>query len=260
MSSLSKNSVCNAENYNISFQDNFSTIFTKYLVIISEFLKHGLDNIYIQNPEYYIYVLKQGIITLTHVFKILLIYTKNLDMVYHNCQKAYIYYIEFIGQIGDDNHSFLQLNSKDASLFVYKKTIFEINNDTRKEYVSDIISDNIINNVDMSIKLHNIILLQLIEKNEIIDVIKIVNTDLNPIMQKIVKTIIENNENKINAISTFITYLKKDNIIDYIDIFIKKLKKKGHINVTKLEQIIIEDNIDESLIPNKYITTLFCHL
>ena len=45
-------------------------------------------------------------------------------MTYYNCQKGYIYFIEFIGQISEDNHSFLQLNSKDASLFVYKKINF----------------------------------------------------------------------------------------------------------------------------------------
>ena len=66
----------------------------------------------------------------------LLLYTKNLELVNYHCQKSYYYYVEFIGQIGDDNHSFLQLNSKDATLFVYKKTIFEINNDFKKMFDS----------------------------------------------------------------------------------------------------------------------------
>ena len=53
-------------------------------------------------------------------------------MVYFHCKKAYYYYIEFIGQISDDSHSYLQLTSKDATLFVYKKTIFEVDNMVRK--------------------------------------------------------------------------------------------------------------------------------
>ena len=256
MANLSKNFVNNVENYNIAFQDNFSTIFTKYLLIITEFLKHSLDNIYIQNPNYYIFILKQGILTITHVFKFLLIYTKNLDIVYYNCQKAFIYYVEFIGQIGDDNHSFLQLNSKDASLFVYKKTIFEVNNDARKDLVSDALTDTIINNVDILIKIHNLILIQLIEKNALIDVIKIVNTDLNTIMQKIIKLLMENTDNKVKSILTFVTHLQKDNILDYIDIFIKKLKKKGNIEHTKLEYILLEDTFDESITPIKYINLI----
>ena len=39
---------------------------------------------------------------------------------------------EFIEQIIDIQHSFLQLSSRDASVFVYKKTIYEINNEYRK--------------------------------------------------------------------------------------------------------------------------------
>ena len=112
MSSVSKNSIQNIDNYNISFQDTCTTIFSKYMVVINEYLKHCLDKVYIQNLQYYTYVIKKGISTLNHVFRFLLLYTKNLDIVYHNCQKSYIYYIEFIGQIGEDNHSFLQLNSK----------------------------------------------------------------------------------------------------------------------------------------------------
>ena len=60
-------------------------------------------------------------------------YTKNLELTVHHCKKAFLYYVEFIGQIGDDNHTFLQLNSKDATLFVYKKTIFDINNEYKKK-------------------------------------------------------------------------------------------------------------------------------
>ena len=71
---------------------------------------------------------------LKHIFNMLLLYTKNLKLTVHHCKKAYLFYVEFIGQIGNDNHSYLQLNSKDAMLFVYKKTIFEINNEYRKQY------------------------------------------------------------------------------------------------------------------------------
>jgi hypothetical protein len=259
MISNSQISVSNAENYNISFQDNYTIIFTKYLLIISEYLKHYLDNIYIQNPTYYKYIINQGISTLNHVFKFLLIYTKNLDMIYINCQKAYIYYIEFIGQIGNDNHSFLQLNSKDASLFVYKKTIFEINNDIRKDYVSDSIADKLINNIEQLINIYNLILLQLIEKNTLIDVIKIVNTNLNTIMLKIIKISIDHTDNKISAIFTFIQYFKENNLLDYLDIFIKKIKKKNNINLHKLEQNLLKDEII-STIPIKYINSLMIQI
>ena len=94
---ISQNCIQNIDNYNISFQDTCSTICAKYTVIINEYLKHCLDNIYIQNKAYYTYIIKKGIATLNHVFQILLLYTKNLDIVYYNCQKSYVYYVEFIG-------------------------------------------------------------------------------------------------------------------------------------------------------------------
>ena len=75
MTNLLKKNINNIENYNITFQDGHSIIFNKYLLSINEYLKHFLDNIYIQNPNYYTYVLKRGILTLNHVFKFLLIYT-----------------------------------------------------------------------------------------------------------------------------------------------------------------------------------------
>ena len=137
-----------------------------------------------------------------------------------------------------------------------EKTIFEISNDVRKDYTSNELSDKIINNVDLLIKIYNILLIQLIENNALIDVIKLVNTDLNIIMQKIIKLSMENTDTKIKCILTFITYLKKDDILDYVDIFIKKLKKKGNINHTKLEQIILEDNFDEAITPIKYVNFL----
>jgi hypothetical protein len=40
--------------------------------------------------------------------------------------------VEFIGQITGEQNTFLQLTSKDAIMFVYKKTIFEIHGDFRK--------------------------------------------------------------------------------------------------------------------------------
>ena len=50
------------------------------------------------------------------------------------CIRDRYYYLEFIGQIGDEGHEFLKLTSTDAALFVYKKTVFSINHNHRKEY------------------------------------------------------------------------------------------------------------------------------
>jgi hypothetical protein len=90
------------------------------------------EKINIKNKQYYIFIFERGIETLIHIFSMIFYYTKNLELTFYHSQKAYYFYIEFIEQISDDNITFLQLSSRDALMFVYKKTIFEINNDHKK--------------------------------------------------------------------------------------------------------------------------------
>jgi hypothetical protein len=53
-------------------------------------------------------------------------------LTYFHCQKSFYFYVEFVGQISEDEKMFLQLTSRDATTYVYKKTIFEINNEWKK--------------------------------------------------------------------------------------------------------------------------------
>lgn len=91
-------------------------------------------------------------------------YTKNLNITYIQCQKAVYYYIEFICQIGDSSHSFLQLNSKDATLFVYKKTIFEINNEIIKEFTAIVGSCSILTNIGLLTAIYNKTITSIVHK------------------------------------------------------------------------------------------------
>jgi hypothetical protein len=54
-------------------------------------------------------------------------------MAYYHAIKSFYIYIEFIEQIAEDHHSFLKLYSRDATLFVYKKTIYGIPLDVTKQ-------------------------------------------------------------------------------------------------------------------------------
>ena len=121
-------------NNEISENHNEMDIYMKYVNVINQYLLFGIETIKNQNSEYLKYILIKGLFTISHVFKMLLLFTRNLELTYYHCQKSYSYYIEFIGQIGDDAVTYLQLNSKDAVLFVYKKTIFDINNEHKKNY------------------------------------------------------------------------------------------------------------------------------
>ena len=135
MSIDKENIICDVENYKKNYDYTAYLRYSQYYKkLICHYLEYLSDHTTIKHKSYFLFVLKRGILSLSHVFNMLLLYTKNIELTIAQCNKALYYYIEFIGQIADDNHSYLQLNSKDATLFVYKKTIFEINDDFRKNY------------------------------------------------------------------------------------------------------------------------------
>ena len=111
---MKNNSLNNIENYNTELDSNEHILFIKYIGLIHELIECSVDNIFIQKPEYLKYVLMKGIKNVFYIFNFLLLYTKNLELTIYHTQKAILYFIEFIGQIGDDNHSFLKLNTKDG--------------------------------------------------------------------------------------------------------------------------------------------------
>ncbi len=120
-------------NYLPDLEEDDSEILNIYIRIIQSLLNHIHTNITITKKEYLKYILSYGIESITHIYKLLLFYTKNLSLTQHHCEKSVLFYVEFITQIGDDNHSFLQLTSKDAVMFLYKKTLFEIDDTYIKE-------------------------------------------------------------------------------------------------------------------------------
>ena len=122
----------NTNNYKPLIQNTSQEILAKFTEVIIEYMLFISEKINIKNRQHYIYIFKRGIETITHIFTIIFYYTKNLDLTFYHTQKAYYFYIEFIEQISDDNITFLQLSSRDALLFVYKKTIFDLNNEYKK--------------------------------------------------------------------------------------------------------------------------------
>ena len=120
---ISQYSLYNIENYNSSLNVAANDILNKYNLLIIEYFKLNIKGI----KE-----LGRGLETISHVFEIMLYYTKNLELTYYHSQKAFYFYNEFVNQIIEDPNNYLQLSSKDATLFVYKKTIFEINAQIQK--------------------------------------------------------------------------------------------------------------------------------
>jgi len=138
-------SLDNSDNYNQDFDYTINEVIEKYIFLSNEFLNFILEKTTLKNNNYTKFIIIRGYETITNVFNIILYYTKNLDLTFYHCQKSYYYYIEFIEQIYDEQNLFLQLNSKDAITYVYKKTIFELKYDVKKNMppCKDITKNNI---------------------------------------------------------------------------------------------------------------------
>jgi len=108
----------------------------KYVLLINEYFQQ-IGNSPIMNtmnfPIYYIYV---GITSMHRVFENVILKTKNVNKAYYYAQKSYYYYLEYITQLYDSN-ILLNLNYADIILFIYNKTIFNLdqpNSSSADEY------------------------------------------------------------------------------------------------------------------------------
>jgi hypothetical protein len=193
-------SLHNFDNYNKTFDYEIDEVIEKYIFISYEFIQFILEKIKFKNNNYSKFIISRGYETVTNVFNIILYYTKNLDLTFYHCQKGYYYYIEFIEQISSEQHIFLQLNSRDATTYVYKKTIFEIQN-TIKENVPTCPNNvkNKLDSVDLFMKIFkNIfdIFLEFIDFDNLSNNITIIDK-FKSICQKIYLTYNKTNNTKL---------------------------------------------------------------
>lgn len=122
-------SLSNKDNYKISINATSYEIIHKYLLIIVEYLLYLIDyksNLGSSNLTEYL--TNRGIETITTVFLHLLHYTKNPELAYYHSEKSFYFYVEFISQVSQEDKSFLQLSSRDACNYVFKKTLYNIDN------------------------------------------------------------------------------------------------------------------------------------
>lgn len=123
-------------NKRLSDEENYKTSFTLadvdaclviYGRILSNFLKDISEDIDHSHPQFN-FIVEKGVETINNVFKTILVHTKNVELAEYHTEKACVYYIEFIVQLMS-----AELNVREAILFVYKKTVFEISTDIRKK-------------------------------------------------------------------------------------------------------------------------------
>ena len=126
-------SLNNINNFRNQLDIDVSEINQTYSKLLIDYFKFITDNFKNKKTCLTRFIIMRGLDTITNVFLNILYYTKNLELTLVHCQKSFYFYVEFVGQICEDDKMFLQLTSRDASTYVYKKTIFEINNEIKKK-------------------------------------------------------------------------------------------------------------------------------
>jgi len=120
-----KFSLQKVDNYNDTFEYKVDNVTKKYVLLINEYLKFIVEKSEYKDNNYFKFIIIRGCHVITNIFNNILYYTNNLDLTFYHCQKAYYYYVEFIHQVTNEQHTFLQLTSRDAMFYVYKKIFSE---------------------------------------------------------------------------------------------------------------------------------------
>ncbi len=121
----SKISLSNSENYYNSLSVNINDILLQQINILEEYIKN-INDIFHVNKKNKLYIIIKGIETIFHIYQQILFYTNNHKLAYYYSHKSIYLYKEYNSQITDDSNSFLNLTTRDAIIYIYKKTIFEI--------------------------------------------------------------------------------------------------------------------------------------
>jgi len=194
-----------------------------------------------------------------------LLYTNNIDIAIYHTQKSILYYIEFVGQIGEDRRNLLKLNTQDATLFIYKKTIFEVNTQYRSKFVESEDTKRKLELLDLYTNIYNNMVIGLIDNYECItdsmnDIQKILFTKIYKIVEILIQIPLvcyhTNNDFKMRLtnIKDMVSIVMNNNRHDFIRKNIWyllssmiKLCIRKNTNTDFLKQKLIEDDIDTKL-------------
>jgi hypothetical protein len=264
MTSINNLSLQNLENYNKELSETPIEVFYKYNEIMNDFIVH-FSNIssYTQNEYYIKYILKCGINTVTHIFNIISLYTMNMDLTKYYCGQGAYYYSEFTEQMIGDDTIFLKLTSNDAVMFVYKKTIFEINEDYKGNFSSTEINNNKFSTINLLIKLYTDMIFNIIDRSKLIKAdIRMFYKEVSINRSHVFSLInsLYSSTNKIKS-STFHEHLKlfselvenlkiqlktnEENLIPICELYIKKISKLQAIDYCCIEKKIHQEKFKD---------------
>lgn len=245
------------DNYKKTIDCNIGEVTKKYGELLLEYFRFICEKIKVKNNSLSRFIIIRGLDTITNVFLHIFYVTKNIDLTYFHCQKSFYFYVEFVGQISDDEKSFLQLSSRDATTYVYKKTVFDINNEFKKQ--SELITEDFKNKMDIIksyVNLYQTYLLKTINTDKLdidhLNCILNMYDKLNNLHDKSDINIMENITDKlffkIEDINTFYEFCSS-----IVNKFTKKSSQFKNSN-KKINSEEFNDNLLET--PDKFINWL----
>lgn len=219
-------SLLSSENYKKALDCDVVEAAKKYSQLIIDYYKFIVENLKITNVGFSKFIIIRGLDTITNVFLHVLYFTKNINLTYFHCQKSFYFYVEFVGQISDVEKTFLQLTSRDATTYVYKKTIFELKSDFKKHLESDEELKSKLDLIHSNINMNQTYLLKIIKSSKVepttIECLPKLTEKLSSIHNK-------SNSSALEKI-TDILYYKVDNVSAFFEINSLLLKKISKAN------------------------------
>ena len=203
------------------------TYIQKIFYIMNEFLdeQQGIECIY----------LNLGLKTILHIAKCIFLHTKNIDCTLYYCRLSITYYLEFLNQIKANNiTSFVQLTLKDAIIFVYKKTIFNLKttlSTTNKE--DNILIDHLFISIEVAYLIFQYNNFNPITDKAFIQSLKYIHKKSNIFVIKDIIDIFVVNSVPLVKIIHFITFIEKKNILLFSKENIYSFDYSNNFNIKK---------------------------
>lgn len=215
-----------------------------------DFYRNDMSNHYIDLVEYYLnhiqetsnvsqHIVYKGVDVITNIFITLLVHSKNLSLTLYHCRASIFYFVEYMNQIDKKDEKFLLVNLtlKDAIIYLYRKSIYEIPSEVMKRtFASN--DKHLYKTIHSFVRCFHSVLSHFIMKREYVDMVieekKNVISSINDIFHNIMK------EQFINEMEC--TILEKEKLYDviYTKILSNFQSKKDLLNKYNIEESIAE--------------------
>lgn len=114
---------------------------------------------------YYKYIFVKGIEVISHIFMIILYYTKNVKVSSYYIENITSQYSDLLGHLLKPSIANTNFSCKEASLLLLKNSIYKIMLDKQKQTIYTEIESKILNDVRYFVDIFNSVLYEIIESN-----------------------------------------------------------------------------------------------